>query len=175
MSYKCSKFPCCLNTKKIISREVSSVHTSCSLAYVPNVLAKISTMWLTSTATLLATTHSKSATKFNSCPTTTCNCRSQRLCILRCGSVVAHLLGLQIWILPRAWMAVPPVVCCQVEDSGMGWLLIQRSLIECGVSACYLRTLKMMGLTGAVEPFERKQHTYQPPTWKIPELDNGML
>lgn len=117
---------------------------------------------------LAATAHSKTATKFNSYPITTHNCRSQKLHSLRCGSVVACLLALQVWILPKAWMAVPCVVRCQVQGSVTGWSLIQRSSIECGVSECDLKTLTMMRprIIEAVEPCERKQHTDQPPTWK---------
>ena len=124
---------------------------------------------MTSTATLLATTtHSTTATKFNSCPITTHYCQSQWLHGLRCGSVVACLLGLQVWILPRAWMAVPCVVHCQVEVSVTGRSLIQRSPIGYGVSECNLKTLTMMRprLTRVVESFARKQHTNKPPTWK---------
>jgi len=36
-----------------------------------------------------------------------------------------------------AWMSIVSVVCCQVEVSATGRLLIQRSPTECGVSECH--------------------------------------
>jgi hypothetical protein len=47
------------------------------------------------------------------------------------------------------------VVCCQVEVSGTGWSLVQRSPTECGVSVCDREASKWGGLgtrKGAVEP-----------------------
>jgi hypothetical protein len=33
-------------------------------------------------------------------------------------------------------LSLVSVVCCQVEVSGKGWSLVQRSPTECGVSEC---------------------------------------
>jgi len=60
------------------------------------------------------------------------------------ASAAARLLGL--------WVRIPPghgclshvsVVCCQVDVSASGWLLVQRSPTECGVSECDHETSTM--------------------------------
>jgi hypothetical protein len=53
--------------------------------------------------------------------------RSQWPYGLRCGSAVACLLGLWVWISQGPWMSVLSVVCCQVEVCVTGWSLVQRS------------------------------------------------
>jgi len=40
-------------------------------------------------------------------------------------------------------MSVASVVCYQVEVSASGWLLVQRSPTECGVSECDREDSKM--------------------------------
>ena len=47
-------------------------------------------------------------------------------------SAAARLLGFWVRILPRAWMFVVSVVCCQVEVSATSWSLVQRSPTDCG-------------------------------------------
>jgi hypothetical protein len=53
---------------------------------------------------------------------------------LRHGSVVAHLLGLQVWIMPGTCiLSLVSVVRCQIKLSATGWSLIQKHATECGV------------------------------------------
>jgi len=58
---------------------------------------------------------------------------------LRCGSVAACLLGLEVWILLGAWVSVS-CECCQVGVSAMGWSLVQSSYTEYCISRPIRRT-----------------------------------
>jgi hypothetical protein len=58
---------------------------------------------------------------------------------LKCRSAVSRLL--------RSWVRIPPgcgclsvekVGCCQVEVCATSWLLVQRSLTDCGASLCVI-------------------------------------
>jgi hypothetical protein len=56
--------------------------------------------------------------------------RSQWPCGLRRGFAAARLL-IDGSNPAGAWMSVLSVVCCQVEVSGTGWSLVQRSPTDC--------------------------------------------
>jgi hypothetical protein len=51
-------------------------------------------------------------------------------------------------------LSLVSVVCCQVEVSAVGWLLLRRSFTECGVSECDVETstTRTLRLTRTVEP-----------------------
>ena len=62
--------------------------------------------------------------------------RSLRPSSLRCGSMVARLLGFRVWNRPGAWKSLVSVICCQVEVSAFGRPLVHRISTDCGVSEC---------------------------------------
>jgi hypothetical protein len=68
----------------------------------------------------------------------------QWLRCLRLGSAAARLLWLQIRIPPgHGLLSLVSVVCFQIEFSGSGRSLVQRSPTECSVSECNLETPTM--------------------------------
>jgi hypothetical protein len=55
---------------------------------------------------------------------------------LRCGSAVAHMLGLRIWIPPGAWMSVS-FQCCVLSGRGLCDGLIHRPEMYYWICVCH--------------------------------------
>ena len=81
--------------------------------------------------------------------------RTQWMRGLRRGPMADHLLGLWVRILSATSMSVSCEVFCQVEVSGSGWSLVQKSPTERGVSECDREaSIKRRLWSTAVEPWE---------------------
>jgi len=70
-------------------------------------------------------------------------------------SKAARLLGLRVRIpLGARTLSLVSVVCCQIEVSASGWLLVQRRPTDCCMSECdrEFSTMTKSWPTGAVAP-----------------------
>ena len=68
-------------------------------------------------------------------------------CVPRRGSMIVHLLGLQVWSQPRAWMSVVCFECCVLSDRGIcnGPITcpeesdkhLKNVLVVCTITVCF--------------------------------------